>query len=70
MADVALRITVGLTTKANEAVDWLAEHTGLSKTDIVNRGVQLYQFVEQWEANGSHLGLIRPDGSVNLVKLL
>ena len=70
MSDVALRITVGLTTKANAAVNWLAERTGMSKTDVVNRAVQLYQFVEQQEADGAQLGLIRPDGSVDRMHML
>ena len=61
---------MGLTTKANAAVNWLAERTGMSKTDVVNRAVQLYQFVEQQEADGAQLGLIRPDDSVDRVHVL
>jgi len=40
------RITVGLIPLAAQDLQRLQELTGLSKTDIVNRAITLYRFVE------------------------
>jgi hypothetical protein len=63
------RITVGLVGQA--AADLQASHdrTGLSKTDIVNRAITLYEFVDAELRSGAEL-IVRRDGSDLLVKLL
>ena len=43
---VAERITVALIPKAGEDLQSLIDRTGLSKTDIVNRAVILYEFID------------------------
>lgn len=43
---VTERITVALVRKAGEDLETLQERTGLSKTDIVNRAISLYEFIE------------------------
>lgn len=70
MTDATQRITVGLIPKTWDSLDWLVAQTGMSKTDVINRAVQLYRFTEQAAAEGSRLALIRPDGTVNQVHIL
>lgn len=41
------RVTVTLIPKAAEDLQRLQESTGLSKTDIVNRAIRLYEFIEE-----------------------
>jgi hypothetical protein len=40
------RITVALVHKAGEDLQQLQDRTGLSKTDIVNRAITLYEFID------------------------
>lgn len=40
------RITVALVPKASEDLQRLQDRTGLSKTDIVNRAISSYEFIE------------------------
>lgn len=48
----AERITVALIPKAAEDLQRLQDRTGMSKTDIVNRAVTLYQYIDaQLQAN-------------------
>lgn len=55
---VAERITVVLVRKARQDLEQLQDRTGLSKTDIVNRAISCYQFIEDQLSDGSEL-LIR-----------
>ncbi len=43
---VADRITVALVQKAGTDLQGLQDRTGLSKTDIVNRAITLYEFID------------------------
>lgn len=70
MVTTAARITVGLIPKAVEALDWLAQRTGMTKTDLVNRAVQLYRFTEESQVNGAYLALVHADGSHSRVTVL
>ncbi len=65
------RITVSLIPKAAASLAALAEQTGLSKTDIVNRGLQLFEFIEaQMRAGNDLIVRDRKTGEAQLVKLL
>jgi hypothetical protein len=67
---VAERITVALIAKAAEDLRQIQERTGLSKTDIVNRAITLYDFVDSSLAGGSELILRNKDtGETTLVRL-
>jgi hypothetical protein len=46
------RITVALVPKAAADLQYLVDNTGLSKTDLVNRALSLYRFVEESTATG------------------
>ena len=49
------RITINLTPKAVQALDTLTKSTGDTKTDTINRALQLYGFLD---------GVIREGGKV------
>ncbi len=46
------RITVNLTGRASRALDLATELTGDTKTDTVNRALQVYAYLEQVTARG------------------
>lgn len=55
MSDETRRTTVILVPKAQEALDKTVERTGLSKTDVINRAVQAYAFLEREAAAGAKI---------------
>jgi hypothetical protein len=66
---VEQRITVALVSKAAADLTATHERSKLSKTDIVNRAISLYEFLDKELGSGSELLLRRRDGSTHLVKL-
>jgi len=67
---VAERITVGLVPKAAASLRRLQERTSLSKTDITNRALALYDFIDAQAAAGAAVRIERPDGSTAEVMFL
>ena len=67
-SDSSTRITVSLIPKASAALDEAAERTGLSKTDIVNRALQLYNHAESLQAAGTEI-LTRDPASGDVTKI-
>jgi hypothetical protein len=65
------RITVALIPKAATDLQHLQDRTNLSKTDIVNRAITLYEFVDEQMRAGRDL-LIRDNktGETQLVRFL
>jgi hypothetical protein len=65
------RITVALISQAADDLQTLQERTGLSKTDIVNRAITLYEFIDAQLRTGQDL-LIRDKatGETQLVRFL
>ena len=65
------RITVALIPKAVAELQRLQGSTGLSKTDLVNRAISLYEFIDGQRRAGQDL-LIRDSetGETQLVRLL
>jgi hypothetical protein len=65
------RITVALVPKAVEGLQRLMASTGLSKTDVVNRAITLYEFVDSHQQAGDEL-LIRDarSGDLEIIHLL
>ncbi|PKW18603.1 hypothetical protein [Saccharopolyspora spinosa] len=51
------KVTVNLTPRALQALGEVAEITGDSKTDTINRALQLYAFVEKTIAKGGSVHL-------------
>lgn len=68
---VAERITVALIAKASEDLRRIQERTGMSKTDVVNRALALYEFIDRRLADGSEI-LLRSEGAseLELIRLL
>lgn len=60
MADLT-RVTVNLTAKTLDAVDVLVEGWDCSRTDAMNRGLQLAGYVMQLKADGSRLYTREPE---------
>jgi hypothetical protein len=65
------RITVALIPKAGEDLQRLQERTSLSKTDITNRAITLYEFIDAQMRAGRDI-LIRDSktGETQLVRIL
>lgn len=68
---VVERITVALVRKAGEDLQHLQDRTGLSKTDIVNRAISVYEFIESEIQAGNDL-FVRDHktGETQLVRFL
>lgn len=65
------RIIVALIPKAGEDLQALQDSTGLSKTDIVNRAITLYEFIEGQLQAGKDLYVKDPEtGETLLIRLL
>ena len=63
---VAERITVGLVPKTADELQTLQDRTGMSKTDLVNRAITLYAFLDAQSEEGFELLRRRSDGSGEL----
>jgi hypothetical protein len=67
----AERITVALIPRVSESLQRLQECTDMSKTDIVNRAITLYEFFEAEMRNGRNLIIEDPEsGKTQVVKFL
>lgn len=65
------RVTVNLIPRASDALQRLAELTGDSKTDIINRALHLYRYVEETTSNGGEIYIREPkDSEPRLLKML
>jgi hypothetical protein len=49
------RVTVNLIARASRALQRVVEITGDSKTDALNRAIQVYAYLEEVEANGGDI---------------
>ncbi|MER7209839.1 hypothetical protein ABT340_22500 [Streptosporangium sp. NPDC000239] len=68
---VSERITVGLVPRVSEQLQRLQERTGFSKTDLVNRAITLYEYVEAEASKGNDLLIRQKDnGELFIVKIL
>jgi hypothetical protein len=63
-------VTVNLIEKASAALDGAAGISGHSKTDTINRAIQIYQFVLERTQAGDELLLRHSDGTTERVHLL
>ncbi|WP_424533766.1 hypothetical protein ACOZ38_25875 [Sphaerisporangium viridialbum] len=68
---VAERITTALIPKSSEALQRSLDRTGLTKTDLVNRAIALFDFIDEQLNSGKELLLRDPvSGEVQLIRLL
>jgi hypothetical protein len=66
---IAERITVTLISKVAAELQDIHDRTGMSKTDIVNRAITLYEFVEAELSAGAEF-IVRRDGEPHRIKLI
>jgi hypothetical protein len=64
------RFTVTLIAAAAKAVGTLMQITGLSKTDVINRAVQVYAFLAQQMADGKEIFLRDEEGNLERVHIV
>jgi hypothetical protein len=64
------RIAVALVQKASADLQRTQARTQLSRTDILNRAVSFYAFVDAEQSSGSELILRRGQGEEHIVRLL
>ena len=62
------RLTVNLIPRAAEALASAATRTGLSKTDVVNRALQMYDYLEGLHGDGAQI-LVREQSGDEQVML-
>ena len=68
---VAERVTVGLIAKVTEDLRCLVEDTGLSKTDVINRAISVYAYINKQLSNGQELVFRDPDtGKERIVEII
>lgn len=66
----ASRITVALTEKVATDLQVIHERTRLSKTNIVNRAISLYKYIDAELSTPETELIIRKDGKDHIIKLL
>lgn len=66
----AARFSVAFIPVALRAVDYLMSVTGLSKTDVINRSVQIYQYLEERKHEGYEVYLRDADGNVERLRIM
>jgi hypothetical protein len=66
---VVERVNVALIADSAAALGKLQQRTGLKKVDIVNRAVQLYEFLEAQMREGRELVVRDEDGIDRIVKI-
>jgi hypothetical protein len=57
------RVTVNVTGRASRALDLATELTGDTKTDALNRALQVYAYLEQLAARGGTVYVQEAEGS-------
>lgn len=64
------RITVNLTGKAHAAMLAAGRRDGYSRTDTINRALQVYDVITGETKNGTMLLLKAPDGEITLLRII
>jgi hypothetical protein len=66
-----VRVTVNLTPAALQALDNLCEATGYSKTDVINRALQVYEVWQEVAGrDGGTVTVKHQDGETERIRLL
>jgi hypothetical protein len=63
------RVTVNLIPRADAALTLAVELTGDSKTDTINRAIQIYAYLEHVKNEGADILLRDKDGTTKLLVL-
>jgi hypothetical protein len=65
-----LRITVALLLPIATLLAAIVERSGMSKTDVINRSIKLYDFIDRQTSDGSELLIRRANGEERLIEIL
>lgn len=68
--DDLIRLTVNLVPRAHAAMLLAAQITGYSRTDTVNRALQLYAFAENEMSRGGEILIRSKNGETQLIKFM
>lgn len=68
--EIVLRVNVALVRDAADALQTLRDRTGMKKVDIINRALQLYEFIDAQQRMGSALLFRDNGGSFERVRFL
>ncbi|SHG44932.1 hypothetical protein SAMN05444320_10960 [Streptoalloteichus hindustanus] len=64
------RVTVNLTPRSSKALEQTVALTGDSKTDTINRALQVYAFLEELMQSGGSVHVRQsPDGELQLLRI-
>ena len=69
-AEFEKKVQLPLVPQAATDLAKACERSRLSPTDIVNRAISLYEFLDEERASGAEVLLRRPDGSTVSVQLM
>lgn len=69
MSDEQRRMNVALIPRTQDALDRTANRMGLSKTDVINRAIQAYDFLEEQLSSGAKI-FVRRGNSTEEVRFL
>ncbi|MFG2078273.1 hypothetical protein [Nonomuraea maritima] len=64
------RLTVNLVQRGAEALVKASELTGHTKTDTVNRALQVYAYLEEVRAQGGEVLIRRTGGEIEMINFL
>lgn len=65
---IALRLSANLSKKSADALAKTSESTGLSKTEIINKAVQMYAMVTELQDNGDAVYIREEGGELTRVR--
>lgn len=65
-----VRLTVALLASIAHLLSAIVDRTGMSKTDVINRAIKLYAFIDEETADGSELVIRRKNGEERIVQIL
>lgn len=68
--EVVARVNVALIRDASDALEKLRERTGMKKVDLVNRAIQIYEFIDAEQRKGSALLFRDSGGSFERVRFM
>jgi hypothetical protein len=64
------RVTVNLIARASQALQRAVDATGDTKTDTINRAIQVYAYLAEVEANGGEISVRETkDSEVRILKM-
>lgn len=70
VANELTRVTLNLTPRASDSLNILSEMTRLSKTDVINRALQVYELLERHTQDGGAVQLVESGGRVLDLRIL